>query len=173
VDQNFDNYAVEYTFADGTLLSFYAESKPGCHGQFTTYAHGAKGLAVITASFGPVPTRIYKGHRMAADEIVWQYAGRELNAKQEEWFPLIDAIRQDKPFNEANRGAEASLVCAMGRMAAHTGRIVSYQQMLDCPHELAPGLDKMTADSPAPLKPGANGEYPVPQPGFITDREYA
>jgi hypothetical protein len=43
----------------------------------------------------------------------------------EEPCPL-DAIRQDKPYNEARRGAEASLVTSMGRMAAHTGRIVTY-----------------------------------------------
>jgi hypothetical protein len=44
--------------------------------------------------------------------------------------------------------------------------------MLNCEHEMAPGLDKLTMDSPAPLLPDANGRYPVPQPGIVTDREY-
>jgi hypothetical protein len=60
----------------------------------------------------------------------------------------------------------------MGRMAAHTGQVITYQDMLNCEHEFAPGLDKLTKESPAPLQPGPNGRYPVPQPGLTTKREY-
>jgi len=60
----------------------------------------------------------------------------------------------------------------MGRMAAHTGRIVTYEQILNGEHEFAPGLDELTADSAPPLKKGADGKYPIPMPGIITDREY-
>ena len=37
---------------------------------------------------------------------------------------------------------------------------------------LAPDLDKLTADSPAPLQAGPDGKYPVPQPGITKKREY-
>jgi hypothetical protein len=57
---------------------------------------------------------------------------------QLEWDHLIEAIREDKPFNEVERGAIASLVTSMGRMAAHTGRIITYDEMLNCDHEMAP-----------------------------------
>jgi hypothetical protein len=60
----------------------------------------------------------------------------------------------------------------MGRMAAHTGRTVTYDEMLNCEHEFAPGLDTLTAESPAPLQPDVNGRYPIPQPGLNTKREY-
>jgi hypothetical protein len=85
---------------------------------------------------------------------------------------LIDAIRKDQPYNEAKRGAEASLVSSMGRMAAHTGQVVTYDQMLNHEHEFAPDVDKLTTDSPPPLLPGPSGKYPVPQPGVVRDREY-
>jgi hypothetical protein len=84
----------------------------------------------------------------------------------------MDAIRNDKPYNEVKRGVEASLVTSMGRMAAHTGQEITFEDMLNCDHEMAPGLDKITAGSPAPLVADANGKYPVPQPGFVTKREY-
>ena len=89
-----------------------------------------------------------------------------------EWEDLLEAIRQDKPYNEAKRGAEASLVSSMGRMAAHTGQDITYEEMLNHEHEFAPDVDKLTANSPAPLQPGPNGKYPVPQPGITKDREY-
>ena len=46
VDQNFDHYSVEYTFADGTNLFMNARNISGCHGEFASYAHGTKGAAV-------------------------------------------------------------------------------------------------------------------------------
>jgi len=85
---------------------------------------------------------------------------------------LMDAVRDDKPYNEVARGVEASLVSSMGRMAAHTGREITFQEMLNGEHELAPDVDKLTMDSPAPLLADANGRYPVPQPGIVTTREY-
>jgi hypothetical protein len=65
-----------------------------------------------------------------------------------------------------------SLVTSMGRMAAHTGREITFDEMLHCEHEMAPGVEGFTMDSPAPLQPDANGTYPVPQPGIVTEREY-
>jgi hypothetical protein len=57
-------------------------------------------------------------------------------------------------------------------MAAHTAQEITFEQMLNCDHEMAPGLDQVTSDSPAPLQADANGRYPVPQPGIIKNREY-
>ncbi len=42
----------------------------------------------------------------------------------------------------------------MGRMAAHTGQIVTFDQMLNHDHEFAPDVDKLTMDGPSPLPPG-------------------
>jgi hypothetical protein len=60
----------------------------------------------------------------------------------------------------------------MGRMAAHTGQIITYDQILQSDHEFAPDLDKLAMDSPAPLRAGPDGKYPVPQPGVNKKREY-
>jgi hypothetical protein len=57
-------------------------------------------------------------------------------------------------------------------MAAHTGQEITYDQMLNHDHEYAPDADKMTMDSPPPLKSGPDGKYPIPMPGRIKDREY-
>ena len=84
----------------------------------------------------------------------------------------MDAIRDDKPYSEVKRGVQASLASSMGRMAAHTGREITFDEMLKCEHEMAPGSDKFTMDSPAPLLADASGRYPVPQPGIVTAREY-
>ena len=77
----------------------------------------------------------------------------------------MDAIRNDKPYNEAERGVEASLISSMGRMAAHTGQEITFEDMLNCEHEFAPDVDKLTMDSAAPLQAGQDGKYPKPHAG--------
>jgi len=109
---------------------------------------------------------------MESDDLIWRFPQPEPSPFQLEWDDLIDAIRKDKPYNEAKRGAEASLVSSMGRMAAHTGQVITYDDILNCKHEFAPDVDKLTMDSPAPLQSDSEGKYPVPQPGILKDREY-
>jgi hypothetical protein len=60
----------------------------------------------------------------------------------------------------------------MGRMAANTGREITFDQMLQCEHEMAPGIENFAMDSPAPLRADTNGRYPVPHPGIVTTKEY-
>ncbi|MEN6451330.1 MAG: gfo/Idh/MocA family oxidoreductase [Thermoguttaceae bacterium] len=175
VDQNFDNYSVEYTFPDGTKLFFIGRVMSNCYDQYASYAHGTKGLAVISSDWtaaSATKCRICPGQIPTNKKVVWRYSGPKPDAYQLEWDHLIDAIRQDKPYNEAKRGAVASLVTSMGRMAAHTGQVIAYDQILNLNHEFAPNVDKLTMDSPAPLPADKDGKYPVPQPGITTRQEY-
>ena len=175
VDQNFDSYGVEYTYADGTKFIFDGRCMPGCSDFYASYLHGTKGSGI--ASKGGdcgAPSSLYKGLSLQDSDKIWEsknLPGDE-GPYQNEWNDLVDAIRNDKPYNEVKSGVEASLVTSMGRMAAHTGREITYEQILNSDHEFAPGLDKLTEDSPAPLQPDADGKYPVPTPGQKKDREY-
>jgi predicted dehydrogenase len=174
VDQNFDNYSIEYTFADGSKFLLEGRYIKGCHQEFASYAHGTKGSAVIsTRSHTPAKCRIYKSQNIDhKDDLVWQCMKDEPNPYQIEWDRLILAIRNDKPHNECKRGAEASLVTAMGRMAAHTGRVITFEEMLNCEHEFAPQVDQLTMQSAAPLPASQGGRYPIPQPGVNLKREF-
>ncbi|MDX2036802.1 MAG: Gfo/Idh/MocA family oxidoreductase [Isosphaeraceae bacterium] len=174
IDQNFDTYSVEYTFADGAKMFLEGRNMPGCNQEFASYVHGTKGSAVISSnSHTPARCRIYKGQKFVKNEQVWAFPQPELNPYQLEWDHLINAIRKDKLHNEVKRGAEASLVTSMGRMACHTGQAITFDDMLNCSHEFAPAVDKLSFTAPAPLQiDKATGKYPVPQPGIVRDREF-
>lgn len=174
VDQNFDNYSVEYTFADGSKLFLEGRNMVGCHQEFASYAHGTKNSAVIsTASHYPAKSRIYEGqHLNDKDKLVWAYPQPEENPYQLEWEHLIEAIRNDRPYNEVERGVKASVVTSMGRFAAHTGQVVTYDDFINSDHEFAPGVADFSMEGPAPVQADENGKYPVPMPGIKKDREY-
>jgi predicted dehydrogenase len=174
VDQNFDNYSVEYTFDDGAKLWLYGRTIDGCYGEHSTYVHGTKGSGIVSIG-GHMPSkcRLFKNQDMTDSNVSWAWGKPEPNPYQMEWDDLIAAIREDKPYNETERGTEASLQAVLGRMAAHTGQVISRDDLLKHDHEFAPDVDKLTLDSPAPLVADSDGKYPVPMPGKITDREYA
>jgi predicted dehydrogenase len=172
VDQNFDTYSVEYVFADGARMVFDGRHIFGCQPIYLSQVHGSKGLAIASRNGDcGAPSSIFKCQNPMRSNMLWESKGSS-NPYQNEWDDLIEAIREDRPYNEAKRGVEASLVTSMGRMAAHTGQEITYEDMLNCEHEMAPGLDKLTNDSLAPVQPDAAGTYPMPQPGITVKREY-
>ena len=174
IDQNFDSYSVEYTFADGTKLFLESRNIDGCDGEFATYAHGSQGMAIFSqAGHSPAKCRIFKGQRPKSDEVLWAYPPPEPNPYQLEWDDYIEAIRTGAPYNEVERAVQASLVTAMGRLSAHTGQTWTYEDALNAKSEFAPNVDKLTLDGPAPLLALPDGTYPVPQPGVNKKTEYA
>jgi predicted dehydrogenase len=176
VDQNFDSYAVEYTFADGTKMYMDGRCIVGCNDIYSSYAHGSKGLAIVSSSGDcGLPSSIHTGQSPRRSNAIWtsKVSPEESNPYQNEWNDLVDAIRNDKPYNEVTRGVQASVVSSMGRMAAHTGQEITYDDMLNHPDEYAPDADKFTMDSPPPLRSAADGAYPIPMPGIVIHSEYA
>lgn len=152
VDQNFDTYSIEYTFADGSKMYFDGRCVNGAEGIYSSYVHGTKGMAIAArANDCGGPSAIYKGQN-ATGTPLWQSTDHS-NPYQNEWDELVLAIRNNKPYNEVRRGIYASVTSSMGRMAAHTGQIISFDQMLNCDHEFAPNLDQLKSDSPSPLMP--------------------
>ena len=175
VDQNFDTYSIEYTFADGSKFFMDGRCIEGCHQIYSSAAHGTKGMAIVSRS-GDCgrPSSIYRGQNPDRANRVWvsDVSPDEQDPYQNEWNDLMDAIRDDMPYNETENGVQTSLVTSLGRMAAHTGQEITYEQILNSDHEMAPGLDKLTMDSPAPLRANSEGRYPIPEPGIVKDREY-
>ena len=75
-------------------------------------------------------------------------------------------------YNEVEYGVKASLASSLGRKAAHTGLELKFDDLLNDDREYAPGVDKLTMDSPSPLPANAEGKYPIPEPGLKGDQEY-
>lgn len=175
VDQNFDSYSCEYTFEDGTKFLMEGRCMNGCLPIYATYAHGSKGMAVVSKHGDcGLPSTTYRSQTPDPSKVIWEsdVPPDQRNPYQNEWNDLVYAIRNDQPFNEVERGAIASLVSSMGRKAAHTGQEIFFDQMMNDDQEYAPGVDKLTMDSPPPLKSDANGMYPQPMPGVKKEREY-
>jgi predicted dehydrogenase len=159
----------EYTFADGTKLLAFSRHMNGCWNTYSDYAHGSRGSAVIMATLGQPEPKIYKSHDMVKENLTWEFGRSDPNPYHAEWQLLLDAIRQNKPHNEARRAGEAEVAALMGRMATHTGQYITWDQALNSDFQFVEDIDNMTFESPAPIHEGPNGIYPAPQPGITKE----
>ena len=100
-DQLFDHYAAEYTFADGTRLLAQGRHMTNCWDLFGDIIQGTTGSAILGE--GQPKPRLFKGHRQASGNLIWNYKGPDCDHYQREHDLLFDAIRTDKPYNETER----------------------------------------------------------------------
>jgi len=163
--QNLDAFTIEWTFPDGTKAFDIVRWLPNCHTDFATYIHGTKCAAQFSGPHHEGTVHIYKDQRCAADNIAWRAPKEPVTPWQAEWDDLLDAIRKNKPYNEAKRAALSNLADIMGRAAAHSGKLVTWEQAMASNFSFCPNIDSLTDDSPPPLQAGADGRYPVPVPG--------
>ena len=88
IDQNFDTYSVEYTFADGAKLFLEGRNMDGCHQRVRQLRPRHQGLGghLHVAATRPARCRIYKGQKIDRRR-TWSGRSRqpEPNPYQLEW----------------------------------------------------------------------------------------
>ncbi len=165
--QGFDSITIEWTFPNGAK-AYDGVRWTGGHSfkEFATYVHGTKCAAQFSGNIHAGTTRIYKDQRIAKDNIVWEAPKEQYNPWDAEWNMLLKNIREDKPQNEAKRAALSNCADLMGRAAVHSGKRITWDEMMNSTFQLYPGnIDELNYDSKPPVLPDAEGYYPVPIPG--------
>ena len=157
--QNLANYSIEYTFADGGKALVESVNP------FATFIHGSKRAAQFSGNIHAATVHTYKGTEIDKNQIDWAAEREPRSPWQAEWKDLLEAIRADRPYNEAERAAYATLAGIMGRAAAHMGRTITWQEMLASNFAFTTIADQLKFGGPAPVQPDAQGNYPVPIPG--------
>jgi predicted dehydrogenase len=153
--QIFDHHSVEFTYADGTKMFSQCRQILGCWDNVSEHAAGTNGYADISKGEihinGQAPAAKAKKKKPAA------------NSYQTEHDVLFDAIRNDKPYNQAELGAMATMTAILGRMATYSGQVVTWQQAFNSQLSLLP--ERIAWDAPPRDRPNADGRYPVAMPG--------
>ena len=105
---------------------------------------------------------------LVGGERTWRASGGERgyenNAYQAEHDALFDAIRNDKPYNEAEYGALSTMTAILGRMATYSGQIVQWDRSA-ATRPTAMTADAEAWDAAAPVTPDGDGRYAIAVPG--------
>ena len=69
----------------------------------------------------------------------WRFKGPQKNPYVQEHMDLQASIRETGPYlNEGQRIAESTLTAIMGREAAYTGKVITWEDALNNPQDLMP-----------------------------------
>ena len=167
-DQMLDHVALEYAYEDGRTMFLQLRQIPNTWNFVGTTLHGTKGTAVVGEGIGD--PRLYKGYKQTRDNILWAARMPEVHCYQYEHDRLFKAIREDLPWNEAERGCNAVLTGVIGRMAAESGKEIHLKDQLNSNVELAPGIESLTMESDSLVMPDTDGTYStsIPKPGITS-----
>ena len=151
----FDHHTVEFEYDNGfRLLSQCCQIGGKCQRDVSEHFHGIKGSADL-ANGGKflINGEPPGGKRTRNREDPYQF---EHNA-------FFENIRTGGLRVDAEYAAYSTMMAVMGRMATYTGQIITWEQAMNSKEVLAP--DNLTWDTEPPVKPDADGWYPVAIPG--------
>lgn len=151
----FDHHYVEFQYADGSILNSQCRHIKGTMSKVDEQIIGTKGT-------------IYCGNMNIVDrkgKVLFQYdKEKENDPYQSEHDELFAAIAKGEyKFADAENGAKSTMTAILGRLATYSGNVVEFDAALNSGMSLQPA--KYAWDADMPLKPDANGLYPVAVPG--------
>ncbi len=163
--QNIDTYSMEYTFPDGRKAFCGFRRAQDGHYEFATFVHCAKKAGQFSGDIHAATVHMFKDHRIADDNIEWSPVRDAHSPWDYQWIDFIEAIRSDKPFNQAKRAVYADYASLMGRAAAHYNRLVTWDEVVNSQFQFCDYLDELSYDSPAPVEADEDGFFPSPVAG--------
>jgi len=141
---NWDQFALNYQYADGRRADFMGRQIPGAYAVSGDSITGSKGFASLNKG-GAFITKDGK--------VVWQKKGG-LGYKNEHQI-LMEHIRSGKVFNDVLGKMEHSHALAiMGRTASYTGQLVTKDQIMSSTDELIK-VEGLNFDTPFAPRPAA------------------
>lgn len=155
----YDHFGVVYEYASGAVCFSMCRQQDGTTARVDEVIRGTKGTCRLrpgAADFVGADDGTGSGAGDAASQSSWRFAGPNNNPYVQEHVALIDAITTGKRVNEARQVAESTLTAVMGRMAAYTGKTVTWEQALGSALDLTPPSYEMgplpTPEVPMPGK---------------------
>ncbi len=115
----YDHFAIEYEYADGTVMTSQCRQMKNCKNDVREAIFCQNGTLYADSGSAKIVGAIEKEWDDSPNPYVVEHTD------------LIDAIRNDKPLNEGERVANSTMCAIMGRVAAYTGKEVSWDFMMN------------------------------------------
>ena len=136
----FDHFSLVYEYENGPRGYHFCRQQAGCANDNSDYIIGTNGIAKIKA-FGPLEITGPKP---------WKFRGERPDMYQVEHDEFFASIRKGEPMNHGTWMAHSTLLAIMGRMAAYTGQVITWDQALNSEERLGPERLDWNMELPVP-----------------------
>jgi myo-inositol 2-dehydrogenase / D-chiro-inositol 1-dehydrogenase len=155
----FDNFSVDFVYGDGTHMHSMCRQINGTERSVSEYIRGTKG-------YTDCARRVYLNDgTLVAETANLNPSNDEEKAALEEKYnspylqehvDLVNAIRRNEQINEGEQVAVSTLTAIMGRISSYTGKLVTWDEMMNSDLHYQPEAYDFGAVSGVPK------EVPVP-----------
>lgn len=135
----YDHFSVTFEYPNGAKGFHMCRQIAGCSNENMDYVYGTKGVCEING-WGP--------RHVMTGEAKWRFKGDKNDMYQQEHDELFASIRSGQPVWDGDYMATSTLMSIMGRMAAYTGRTVTWDEALNSQEDLGLGIDLALGDVP-------------------------
>ncbi|SEI71967.1 Predicted dehydrogenase [Dyadobacter sp. SG02] len=143
----FDHFSVVYDYDNGVKGFHHSRQQANCENSYLVQTLGTKGSAMVNCARNV--------HEITGAN-PWKYDGVQNDMYQTEHNELFASIRSGKLINDGEFMAHSTLTAIMGRMAAYTGKRITWNEALNSTEKLGP--DTYSFDMKPPVvevaKPG-------------------
>jgi myo-inositol 2-dehydrogenase / D-chiro-inositol 1-dehydrogenase len=143
----FDHFSVVYDYDNGVKGFHHSRQQANCENSYLVQTLGTKGSAMVNCARNV--------HEITGAN-PWKYEGAQNDMYQTEHNELFASIRSGKLINDGEFMAHSTLTAIMGRMAAYTGKRITWDEALNSTEKLGP--DTYSFDMKPPVvevaKPG-------------------
>lgn len=146
----FDHNAVVYDFPQGVRVYAYCRTIDNCYNENSSVITGTKGKCDL------LKLKI-------EGETNWIAGGptSKNNAYDLEHVALFESIRNSRPVNNMSYMADSTQTGVMGQIACYTGKMVTWDQVLNSDYSYGPRPEQVKPGMEPPVKPGPDGVYPA------------
>lgn len=114
----YDHFAVEFEYPGGIKVISMCRQIDNCAILIGERVYGTEGTADPSGS-------------ITAGGATWRYDGVKRSGYKKEHEDLVNAIRNGTPINETRAVTESTLAAIMGRMSAYTGKVVTWDFVMN------------------------------------------
>ena len=138
----YDHFAIVYEDPNGVKGFSRCRQQDGCAVDVSDHVFGTKGRVDVFKH------RIYdpKGEK------TWQFRGKSKNMYQVEHDEFFESIRSGNPLNNGDYMTKSTMLAIMGRMAAYTGKSITWDEAMNSKEDLTPASYEW---GPLPVPPVA------------------
>ena len=143
----YDHFAVVYEYENGARVLSQTRQQAGCRNDISVTVQGTGGTAMLSER----RRGLWVKPTGAAAERVYDGPANEMY--QVEHDQLFASIRNGNRINNGEYMAKSTLMAILGRQAAYTGQVLTWDQMLASTEDLSP--PRYDWDIPLPVPPVA------------------
>jgi myo-inositol 2-dehydrogenase / D-chiro-inositol 1-dehydrogenase len=165
VGDQFDQFSIEYDYGNGKKVNCAIRTVNGCDNGKTELIRGTKGYASADGSLYTYD-----------NEVIWEYPYPDEDEADSQWevnnpfvqehVELVTAIRAGNYLNDSDEQIKSTRIAIMGRMAAYTGRNISWEEVVSSEIRLGPEQYELGEVAGIPETSPVKGTAPQPSNRF-------